>query len=264
MIDARAWLLVIFAWLGATTALALDVPELSGRVNDRAALLSPAAQARIAEKLGHLEDDTGAQVVVLTIDSLGGEGLEEYSLRVAETWALGRADQDDGALLLIVKNDRKMRIEVGYGLEPTLSDIMTKRILDQILRPRFRAGDFDGGVIGAVDAIDGLVRGTSTLPPPTASTMPNDMPPRFFGLLWLAFLIPFVLVVVGTNPFQWFLYLFLIPFFFVGGMTAVAPWAGPFFVVGWLVGAPIVWSFFGRRRKLWRRWLFEQLVAKEC
>ena len=126
-----------------------------------------------------MEADTGTQVAVLTIDSLEGEQLEEYSLRVAETWALGRKGQDDGALLLIVKNDRKMRLEVGYGLEPTLSDVMSRRILDQILRPRFRAGDFDAGVSAAIDAIDGLVRGTSTLPPPDPSMTPGEMPPRF-------------------------------------------------------------------------------------
>ncbi|MGB5702017.1 MAG: TPM domain-containing protein [Polyangiales bacterium] len=249
MTDARCWLLVMVTWLTATTVLALDVPRLGGRVNDYAGLLSPATEAEIGQRLEALEQDTGTQVVVLTVESLEGEQLEEYSLWVAETWALGRADQDDGALLLIAKNDRKMRIEVGYGLEPTLTDIMSKRILDQILRPRFRSGDFDGGVLGAVDAIDGLVRGTSTLPPPDPSAIENDMPPRFFGVIWLLFLIPFVLVVVGTNPFQWFLYVFLIPFVFVGGMTAVAPWAAPFFVGAWLIGAPIVWSFFGRRKK---------------
>ena len=161
----------VVACLGASTALALDVPRLGGHVNDYANLLSADSESRIGKRLAALEEDTGTQVVVLTIDTLEGEPLEEYSLRVAEKWALGRAEQDDGALLLIVKNDRKMRIEVGYGLEPTLTDIMSKRILDQILRPRFRAGDFDGGVWSAVEAIDGLVRGTSTLPPPDARTL---------------------------------------------------------------------------------------------
>jgi uncharacterized protein len=224
------------------TALALGVPKLSGRVNDYADLISPAAEARIEHTLEALEQDEGAQLVVLTIDSLEGEQLEEYSLRVAETWKLGRAEQDDGALLLIAKNDRKMRLEVGYGLEPVLSDVMSRRILDQVLRPQFRAGDFDGGVQRAVDAADGLIRGTSTLPPPTESDAQGDLPPRMFGVLWLLFLVPFVFVVIGTNPFQWFLYLFLVPFVFVGGLTSAGPSASPFFVV-------FFWSFFGRRRK---------------
>jgi uncharacterized protein len=233
----------------SVTALALDVPKLGGRVNDYANLISPAAEARIDLTLATLEQDEGAQVVVLTIDSLDGEQLEEYSLRVAETWKLGRAEQDDGALLLIAKNDRKMRIEVGYGLEPVLTDVMSRRVLDQVLRPRFRAGDFDGGVERAVDAVDGLIRGTSTLPPPRQSDVQSDLPPRMFGVLWLLFLVPFVWVVIGTNPFQWFLYLFLIPFVFVGGLSVAGPSASPFFAAFWLIGAPIIWSFFGRRRK---------------
>jgi len=231
------------------TALALDVPNLAGRVNDYADLISPAAETRIEQVLAALEQDEGAQVVVLTIDSLEEEQLEEYSLRIAETWELGREAQDDGALLFIAKNDRKMRLEVGYGLEPVLSDVMSRRILDQVLRPRFRTGDFDGGVERAVDAIDGLIRGTSTLPPPSRSDAQGELPPRMFGVLWLLFLVPFVFVVIGTNPFQWFLYLFLVPFMFVGGLTAAGPGASPFFAVFWLIAAPIIWSLFGRRRK---------------
>ena len=235
------------------TALALDVPNLGGRINDYADLISPAAEARIEQTLAALEQDEGAQVVVLTVEGLEGELLEEYSLRVAETWKLGREQQDDGALLFVAKGDRKMRLEVGYGLEPVLTDVMSRRILDEILRPGFRAGDFDGGVERAVDAVDGLIRGTSTLPPPSQRDVQSDLPPRMFGVLWLLFLVPFVLVVVGTNPFQWFLFLFLIPFVAVGGFTAASPHAAPYFVAFWLVAAPIAWSFIGRRRKKQKR-----------
>ncbi len=237
----------------ATGALALDVPTLEGRVNDLANLLSSESESRIEEVLAKLEKDTGAQVIVLTLASLEGEQLEEYSFRVAETWRLGREAQDDGALLLIAKNDRKMRFEVGYGLEPVLTDVMTKRILDQVLRPSFRAGDFDGGVERAIDAVDGLIRGTSTLPPPGPGDMQTDLPPRIFGALWLLFLVPFVFVVIGTNPFQWFLYLFLIPFVAIGGVTAIGPDAGPFAVGLWLIAAPIAWFFIGRKRKRQKR-----------
>lgn len=237
----------------AATAFALDVPSLRGRVNDYAGLISQSAESRIDSTLAQLETDKGAQVTVLTIDSLQGEQLEDFTLRIAETWELGREEEDDGALLFISKNDRKMRLEVGYGLEPVLSDVLSRRILDQILRPSFRAGDFDGGVERAVEAIDGLIRGTSTLPPPSASSSQADLPPRMFGVMWLLFLIPFVLLVVGTNPFQWFLYLFLVPFVGVGGVTAVSPEGGPVLVVLWLIAAPIVWSFFGRRKKKQKR-----------
>lgn len=250
---SRPVLATLLACAFSVAALALNVPELSGRVNDYANLVSPATEARIDALLAQLERDKGTQVAVLTIDSLEGEPLEDYSLRIAEAWKLGRADEDDGALLLIAKNDRKMRLEVGYGLEPVLSDVLSRRILDQVLRPSFRAGDFDGGIERAVEAVDGLIRGTSTLPAPSAVDTQADLPPRIFGLLWLLFLMPFVFVVVGTNPFQWFLYLFLIPFVGVGGITTISPSAGPFFVVVWLVAAPIVWSFFGRKRKKQKR-----------
>jgi uncharacterized protein len=242
-------LAVLVFGLLPSLASAIEVPALSGRVNDYAGMISPEAEARIEQTLAALERDKGAQVAVLTIEALDGEPLEEYSLRVAESWKLGRAEQDDGALLFIAKNDRKMRLEVGYGLEPYLSDVMSRRILDQILRPSFRAGDFDGGIERAVGAIDGLIRGTSTLPVPEPNPFEGDLPTRTFGLLWFLFLMPFVLVVLGTNPFQWFLYLFLIPFVYVGGLTLLGPNASPVLVVAWLIGAPIVWSFFGRRRK---------------
>ncbi|NND29737.1 MAG: YgcG family protein, partial [Myxococcales bacterium] len=253
MNEKRSILAAILLCSVSVVAFALNVPELSGRVNDYADLLTPAAEARVEAILARLEADKGAQVVVLTIDSLQGEQLEEYSLRIAETWKLGREAQDDGALLLIAKNDRKMRFEIGYGLEPVLTDVMTTRIRNQILTPSFRAGDFDGGIERAVEAIDGLIRGTSTLPPPSASDTTADLPPRIFGALWLLFLVPFVWVVVSTNPFQWFLYFFLIPFIGVGGITMIAPSAGPLAVVLWLIAAPIGWSFIGRRRKKLKR-----------
>ncbi len=253
MTRARLVLAMPLLCLVPVVAFALSVPELSGRVNDYANLVDPGTEARIDTLLAKLEQDTGAQVAVLTIESLQGEQLEDYSLRVAEAWSLGRADEDDGALLLIAKNDRKMRLEVGYGLEPVLSDVLSRRILDQVLRPSFRAGDFDAGIERAVEAMDGLIRGTSTLPPPTARDMQADLPPKIFGLFWLLFLMPFVFVVVGTNPFQWFLYLFLIPFIGVGGIATIGPSAAPFFILVWLVSAPIVWSFFGRKRKKQKR-----------
>ena len=240
-----AWCL----WMLATTALALGTPKLIGHVNDYADLLSPTTEARLEDTLAKLEQDQGAQVAVLTIDSLQGEGLEDYSLRVAETWALGRKDQDDGALLLIAKDDRKTRLEVGYGLEPVLTDVMSRRILDHILRPRFRSGDFDGGVERAIEAIDGLVRGTSTPPLVQPATHAQERILKVFGTLWMLSLVPFMLVLVGTKPFQWVLYVFLVPFVFVGGLTLAGPDPAPSFVGVWLLGAPLLWALVGRRRK---------------
>ena len=132
--------------LAAATAPALEVPYLAGRVNDLADLLSPGAEARIEEELAALERETGAQGAVLTVPSLEGDPLEDFSLRVVDTWKLGREGVDDGVLLVIARDERQVRIEVGYGLEATLTDVGSKRILSDVMTPRFRAGDFDGGV----------------------------------------------------------------------------------------------------------------------
>ena len=119
---------------------------------------------RLEGKLAAFEKETGAQVAVLTIDTLGGDVLEDYSLKVAQTWKLGRKGVDDGVLLLIVKDDRKLRIEVGYGLEGKLTDAQCGRILDDVVRPEFRNGDFGRGVEAGVDAIIGMIQGKDTIP----------------------------------------------------------------------------------------------------
>lgn len=160
--------LLLVAWLAlAPPAAALEVPPLTGRVVDRADLLSPGAEQSIAADLAALEQRTGVQVAVLTVPSLEGDPLEDFSLRVAEAWQLGRAGVDDGALLLVARDDRQMRLEVGYGLEPRLTDLASRRILDDVVRPRFRAGDYEGGVAAGVSAVMAVVeQGESALPPP--------------------------------------------------------------------------------------------------
>jgi uncharacterized protein len=149
---------------------ALEVPFLSGRVNDQASLLDSAAVQRIEASLASLEAETGAQVVVLTIPSLDGEVLEDFSIRVVEQWKLGRAGVDDGVLLLVARDDRKLRIEVGYGLEGALPDVVARRIIDEIIVPEFRNGDFEGGIEAGVAALAGVVRGEELPPPPARSS----------------------------------------------------------------------------------------------
>lgn len=143
-------------------ANALDVPALRGRVNDNAGVLSPEAVARIEEKLAGIERTDSTQIVVLTITSLEGEVLEEYSIRVAEAWKIGMKNLDNGVILLIAKEDRKLRIEVGRGLEGRLTDLLSGRIIRNEITPRFRSGDYDGGVEAGIDAIVAVVRGEYT------------------------------------------------------------------------------------------------------
>jgi len=156
-------------------AAAKQVPLLSGRVVDEAGLLSAAARQRIEGELAALERETGDQVAVLMVQSLGGEPLEEYSVKVAHTWKLGQKGKDNGILLLISRDDHKLRIEVGYGLEGTLTDLRSNEIVDQVIRPRFRQGDLDGGVEQGVDAIVKVLHG-QPLPARPAAPARGEMP----------------------------------------------------------------------------------------
>lgn len=140
-------------------AAALEVPPLKARVNDYAHMLSPATRQQLESVLASLENEDSTQLAVLTIDSLEGENLEQFSLKVVEKWQLGQKGADNGALLLIVKNDRKIRIEVGYGLEGRLTDLICGRIIRDIITPQFRSGNFDQGVINGVSAMVAAVRG---------------------------------------------------------------------------------------------------------
>ncbi len=127
--------------MASSAVLALEVPYLAGRVNDQANLLEDGFEGQLEERLRLLEEETGAQVAVLTIPSLEGDPLEDFSMRVVETWKLGRAGADDGVLILIARDERRMRIEVGYGLEPVLTDAEAGRIVSRMMAPKFRSGD---------------------------------------------------------------------------------------------------------------------------
>ncbi|TJV87906.1 MAG: YgcG family protein, partial [Mesorhizobium sp.] len=133
------------------TALAAELPTLTGRVVDNAGIIDAATEAALTRKLADFEAKSSDQIVVATINSLDGEEIEPYANRLFRAWNLGQAGEDNGVLLLVANNDRKMRIEVGYGLEGTLTDLHTKLIIENDMVPAFRAGDFSGGIAKAVD-----------------------------------------------------------------------------------------------------------------
>lgn len=156
----RRLILLLLLVVGLPTAiLALEIPQPTGYVNDHASILSPATVVKLETFLRDFERSDSTQLVVFTVPTLEGEVLEEYALKVAETWGIGQKGKDNGALLLIAKEERKIRIEVGYGLEGRLTDLLAGRIVDQEISPRFRAGDFDGGVTAGVAAMAEAVRG---------------------------------------------------------------------------------------------------------
>ena len=139
---------------------ALEIPEHpEGYVSDYAQLLSPSAKARLEEKLRHFEDETTHQIAVVTFPGLEGEALEDFSIRLAEKWKIGQKAKDNGAILLVFKEDRAVRIEVGYGLEGALTDAASKLIIENEIIPRFREGKFDEGIERAMDAIQQATRG---------------------------------------------------------------------------------------------------------
>jgi uncharacterized protein len=140
-------------------ALALEVPTLQQRVNDYANILSPATVGQLENVLATLEQEESTQIAVLTINSLEEESLEDFTLRVVENWQLGQEKLDNGALLFIAKNDRKIRIEVGYGLEGVLTDLTAGRIIRNVITPNFKNGNFDQGVIDGVSTMIAAVRG---------------------------------------------------------------------------------------------------------
>ena len=148
------------------------VPPLKAHVTDLTHSLDPSQIASLEQKLAAFEERKGSQVAVLIVPSTAPEGIEAYSIRVAEQWKLGRKKVDDGAILLVAKDDRTVRIEVGYGLEGALSDAVSNRIIDEIIVPRFRGGDFYGGINAAVDAMLKVIDG-EPLPAPTWHAKPR-------------------------------------------------------------------------------------------
>ncbi|WP_339915667.1 TPM domain-containing protein [uncultured Brevundimonas sp.] len=155
-------LLVLALWLAsASLALAQSAPvfpALSGRVVDEAQLISPAGEARLTETLAALERDTTDQLVVVTVDSLQGREIEDYGYQLGRAWGIGQQDTDNGLLLIIAPNERKVRIEVGYGLEPVLTDALSALIIQNDILPAFRTGDFETGITNGVTAIDAQLR----------------------------------------------------------------------------------------------------------
>ena len=163
-------LLLCCVWLSLAAVISsaraqVAVPPLTGRVVDLTSTLSPSEAASLEQKLKSFEDRKGTQIAVLIVPTTQPEEIEQYAIRVVEQWKLGRKKIDDGALLLVAKNDRRLRIEVGYGLEGALNDATANRIINEIITPQFRAGDFVGGINAGVDRMIKVIDG-EPLPAP--------------------------------------------------------------------------------------------------
>ena len=160
------WTLALACLLAWSVHAQQPIPPLAGRVNDLTATLSAAEKQALEAKLAACEADKGSQMAVLVINTTEPETIEQFGIRVAEAWKLGRKGVDDGVLLLVAKEDRALRIEVGYGLEGVIPDAVAKRVIDEVIVPRFRGGDLAGGVNAGVDTLIKLVSG-EPLPKPS-------------------------------------------------------------------------------------------------
>ena len=180
-------------WLGLVAAgvlLALSplahaevaVPPLKARVTDLTGTFTAAQIQTLESRLRDFERSKGSQVAVLMLPSTEPETIEQYSIRVADAWKIGRARVDDGVILVVAKNDRKLRVEVGRGLEGTIPDAIAKRVVSDVIAPHFRTGDFYGGIAAGSDALMKLIEG-ETLPPPKRQAGADNSSPDYQSLL---------------------------------------------------------------------------------
>ena len=224
----RLFAAALLALAFAAPARGADVPYLSGRIVDDAELLSPETSDRVGMLLREHESLTGNQIAVLTTPSIEGESIEEYAVKVFNTWKLGQKGSNNGVLIVIVPQERRMRIEVGYGLEGTLTDVAASRVIRNVMAPLFKAGDFNAGVEHGVTAVIAQLEGkeappasarasdrasvpagdTSAFPEPDLSLTERIL----FGAFIFGIIGVFTVIGVLTPGVGWFLYFFLIPF----------------------------------------------------
>jgi uncharacterized protein len=185
LIPALLWLALALA--PAPAHPEVPVPALSGRVTDLTATLDSSVQASLENRLRAFELKRGSQIAVLIVPTTEPETIEQYSMRVAEAWKLGRKGVDDGAILLVATKDRTMRIEVGYGLEGVLNDATCKRIISEIITPEFRRGNSATGIEAGIDQMIRVIEGEALpTPEPSATGGGGDVSPLLFFLAFLA------------------------------------------------------------------------------
>jgi uncharacterized protein len=195
--------LLCFLLVCPLPAFALDFPALTGRVVDQAEILDPAARAALTTKLADLEAKTTDQLVVVTLKSLQGTSIEQFGVELGRRWQIGQKDKNNGVLLIVVPSERKVRIEVGYGLEGTLTDAIARLIIENAIIPRFRANDFPGGITRGVDDIIQVLSGDAAEWQQRAAHRPDPTPPWGTMLIVLlamgAFFVVFIMI-VGAMP----------------------------------------------------------------
>jgi uncharacterized protein len=251
----KALRLALIAAILSAVAIAFgaDVPFLAGRITDNAEILSPGVRSALTKELKSHEDRTGNQIAVLTVPTLGGESIEDYAVAVFSAWKLGKKGKDNGVLIIVVPNERRMRIEVGYGLEGTLTDGTAGRIIRNAMAPRFKEGDYDGGVEAGVKNVIDLLEGgkgpdaEANSDGKTAESSglhingPDlSIPERIlFGAFIFGIIGLFTVIGILTPGVGWFLYFFLIPFWAMFPIVVVGTTGALYMLGTYMVVFPI-------------------------
>lgn len=228
------WLAALWLLLAGIAGHAADgpvaIPHLAARVTDLTATLTPDQRGRLEASLADIEKTRGAQVAILLLPTTQPEAIEQFGIRLAEAWKVGRKGISDGVIIIVAKDDRKMRIEVGYGLEGAIPDAIAKRIVAEVMTPRFRQGDFFGGLAEASDALAKIIAGEALPLPAAPPTAARDTggggggsEVDFFWLFGAAVVAPILRMMLG----------------FAGALAAAAlgGWLGYLVFGSWLAGA---------------------------
>lgn len=186
--------IILLVFVFASSGFALSVPKLTNPIVDNASLISDGVELNLNQQLMDLSDSTGAQLAILTIPTLEGEVLESYSMKVVEDWKLGSAEKDTGVLLLIALEERSIRIEVGYGLEGVLTDTKCGLIIRNVIAPEFRNGNYQAGIVNAINNIVGLVKNDESLVSKKVLSEDTGMDPGGFIFAGIALLYGFIFV----------------------------------------------------------------------
>jgi uncharacterized protein len=245
--------LLLFACLSLVCASSFAqkaVPELWGqRVHDEAHILQQTTIDQLEKELKAYEDSTSNQIAILIMQSLDGDVLENYSIRVVEKWKLGQKGKDNGVLLLIAVDDHKMRIEVGQGLEGVLTDALTSRIIRNEIAPAFRRSEFDAGVNAGTNSIIKAIGGEYKADELDSSNQLSGSDALFFGLFIFGILALFTFFAVFAQGCAgWGLYLFLIPFYSLFPWVIIGYSATVVLVIVYLITIPILRLTVGRSK----------------
>lgn len=250
------WLAALFCLIlpvhgGAAAFVA--IPALSARVTDLTGTLTPAQRTTLENAAAAIERDKGAQVAILLLPTTQPETIEQFGIRLAEVWQIGRKGTSDGVIVIVAKDDRKMRIEVGYGLEGTLTDAAAARIIREVMTPQFKSGNFEAGIQNGVTAIVQGLEGQADWNSPGESAsgakkssfaqIEQDLPPWPMRILLGAFIFGiiglFTVIGVLTPGVGWFLYVFLIPFWAMFPIIIVGVKGALALLVVYVVAYPI-------------------------